>query len=322
MRYQRTFTKTYNATSFFKNGIITNSTLSSGYGIIYTLRCIVFKWYVILYCLYEEYHIEKSDDRHTVMECRITRMFKMTRGIWIKWIFGAAFLLLIVAVGCILYYQHTTAPYKAEAVKDDKLLKQWEADKAKATITAEKESTITPVESTAPTAEKSKTDATTMTDVSIGETKKTVTALTQQTDKTEDVLVSPHGFGPYPNVPEDYPSTVSWERDQTHLPEELSHQSELLSRVLVKLWTSGEKNFRGGSTYNGKVYAHYHDTVYVRFTETRNASGETVRYPARIKSGPNVRYTEADLLDPPSHLRVLDLDTSGIDPYQYLNISR
>ncbi len=66
-----------------------------------------------------------------------------------KWIIGAAFGLLIVVCGCYWYYQHTTAPYKAEADKADKLLKQWEADKAKPTITAD-----TPAESTTPTAEK------------------------------------------------------------------------------------------------------------------------------------------------------------------------
>lgn len=244
----------------------------------------------------------------------------MTRGIWTKWIIGVVFLLLIVAVGCFLYYQHTTASYKAEAAKADKLLKQWEADKAKPL--SETASTQAAAGSNKSTAEKSKTDATTMVDASIGETKKTVTAVTQQTDKTEDVLVSPYGFGPYPNVPEDYPSTVAWERDQTYLPEELRPRSELLSRVLVQLWTSGKKDFRGGSTHNGKVYPHYHDTVYVRFAETRVPNGEIVRYPARIKSGPSVKYTEADLLDPPPYLRVLDLDSSGIDPYQYLNLPK
>ena len=33
----------------------------------------------------------------------------MTRGIYTKWIVGAAFVLLIIAAGCIWYYQHTTA---------------------------------------------------------------------------------------------------------------------------------------------------------------------------------------------------------------------
>ena len=246
----------------------------------------------------------------------------MTRGIWTKWIIAAGFILLIVGTACILYYQQTTAADKHAAAQADKLLEKWSADKAKPPTPAKTESTQAPAGSNKSTAEKSKTDATTMMDASIGETKKTVTAVTQQTDKTEDVLVSPYGFGPYPNVPEDYPSTVSWKRDQTYLPEELRPQSELLSRVLVQLWTSGKKDFRGGSTNNGKVYPHYHDTVYVRFAETRDPNGETVRYPARIKSGPSVKYTEADLLDPPPYLRVLDLDSSGIDPYQYLNLPK
>ena len=82
----------------------------------------------------------------------------MTRGIWTKWIIGAAIGLIIVAVGCILYYQYTTAADKQAAEQADKLLQEWEADKAKQTITADKESTQAPAESETPTAEKPITD--------------------------------------------------------------------------------------------------------------------------------------------------------------------
>ena len=69
----------------------------------------------------------------------------MTRGIYTKWIIGAAFVLLIVATGCILYYQHTTAQYKHEAEQADKLLQQWKADKAKTTTIAKKKKKLTPL---------------------------------------------------------------------------------------------------------------------------------------------------------------------------------
>ena len=78
----------------------------------------------------------------------------MTHGIYTKWIIGAAFGLLIVAAGCYWYYQHTTAPYKAEAEQAEKLLQQWEADKAKTPTTADKEVTQAPADSTTSTAEK------------------------------------------------------------------------------------------------------------------------------------------------------------------------
>ena len=157
--------------------------------------------------------------------------------------------------------------------------------------------------------EKSITDTTPMTK----NTEPTQTSV--QNAETADVPVSPYGFGPYPEIPEDYPTRhlVKWPRRNA--------QAELLSRVLIKLWTEGEKNFYGGSTGNGKIYPHYNDAVYVRFAEyQRPHTGEIVRYPSLVKSGPHVNFTNADILNPPPHLRILDYDSSGIEPYQYLNL--
>ncbi len=141
------------------------------------------------------------------------------------------------------------------------------------------------------------------------------TALMEKVE-TDEVRISPFGFGPYPEVPEDMPGRhlyISWE-DRTP-------SSELLSRVLIKLWTSGEKNFRGGSTHEGKIYPHYNDVVYVsRRPIIGKISGTIIGYVTHTKSGPHVNFTEDDLLDPPPHLRVLDLETSGINPYQYLDL--
>ncbi len=236
-----------------------------------------------------------------------------------KWFIGAIALLIIFAGACYLWYQHTTAPYRQEAAEAAKLLRQRETTQ-KAENNEAEQAADAPMEGSTPTAEIPITETTT------AEVRDTEAIQAQQpadaaeTTEAADVPVSPFGFGSYPEVPADYPSTVSWERDQRYLPEALRPQSELLSRVLVQLWTEGNKNFRGGSTYNGKIYPHYHNTVYVRFAEYQDSEGKTVRYPARGKSGPFVKYTEADLLDPPPHLRILDLDSSGIDPYQYLDL--
>ena len=56
-----------------------------------------------------------------------------------KWIIGAVFGLLIVATGCIWYYQHTTVQHRELAEQTDELLKQWEADKQKQTVAVETE---------------------------------------------------------------------------------------------------------------------------------------------------------------------------------------
>ena len=142
-----------------------------------------------------------------------------------------------------------------------------------------------------------------------------------QNVKTEtEVRVSPHGFGPYPKVPEDYPSTPEWERR----PDNPRKTFELMSRVFVKLWTEGEKNFYGGSTLNGRIYPHYYDTVYLKRIPILDRDGNVRGYSTSKRSGRFVNYkgdtSIETLLDPPPGLRVLDLDSSGIDPYQYLDL--
>ena len=57
------------------------------------------------------------------------------------------------------------------------------------------------------------------------------------------------------------------------------------------------------------------DTVYLDIEETEN--GRSVYR----KSGPFVEFdTSTDIDNPPPHIRILDLESSGIDPYQYLNL--
>ncbi len=239
----------------------------------------------------------------------------MTHGIWTKWIIGAAFLLLIVAAGCILYYQHTTAPYKAEADKTDKLLQEWKANKAKQTTTADKETTITPAESTTSTAEKPTNKIGERTETNTDKPTESVNIAISETDNTEEVRMSPHGFGEYPEIPEDFPGkeNITWGKDSAGI--------EIINRVLIKLWIEGEKNFRGGGTDRGKVYPWYHDTIYVTFSEYKNEFGEIVRYASDKMSGPRVDWSEVkDWSNPPPHIRILDLETSGIDPYQYLKL--
>ncbi len=240
----------------------------------------------------------------------------MTRGIWTKWIIGAAFLLLIIAAGCILYYQQTTQVDKQAAEQADKLLQQWEADKAKQTTTAEKEETNTPAESTQNTAEKPTNKIGEETETNTDKATEPVDIATPEQENTEEVEVSPFGFGPYPKVPEDFPGDygrpgeVNWA--YANHP-----SSELIIRVLIKLWTEGERNFLGGSTGpGGKVYPHYYDTVYVGIEKTENGRV------THTKSGPFVDFDVDDIDNPPPHIRILDLFTSGIDPYQYLNLPK
>ena len=124
----------------------------------------------------------------------------------------------------------------------------------------------------------------------------------------EDVPVSPHGFGPYPEVPEDFPLPVDWTGKHV--------QAELLMRVMIKAWTEGER-FIGGNIVSGKVLLNFPNTVYVRYKEIPTADGV-------ISTRAIAGATDVEVPPPgedfPPHVRVLDFDEAGIDPYEYLDL--
>ncbi len=233
----------------------------------------------------------------------------------------AALIVFVIAAGGFIYYQLSEVQqFKKQAAQEtaeaEELLRQSKKSKkvSKTGNKAEQATSVTPAENDTRTAEKSRNEKTSVTD----KTEPTQAGNPAQNAEMEtEVRVSPHGFGPYPEVPEDYPVMTEWERN----PDNPDRTQELMSRVFVKLWTEGEKNFRGGGTLNGKVYPWYHNTIYVRFRTYKNADGEIVRYAGTKMSGPRVdRSGIDDWLNPPPHIRILDLESSGIYPYQYLNL--
>ena len=239
-----------------------------------------------------------------------------------KWIIGGVAFLIVLSVACVLWYQHDTAADRQAAAEAEKLLRQWELSQETDTDSETEQAADVSMESETPTAEKPVTEKP-VTETPDRGTEGTEVEIQAQTDaetqaenaEATDVPVSPHGFGPYPEVPEDMPFRHLYTRWEKAGP-----QRELLNRVLIKLWASGEKNFVGGSTYNGKIYPHYNDVVYVSRKPYIDRNGNITGYKTRTKSGPHVNYTDEDILDPPPHLRILDLDSSGIDPYQYLDL--
>ena len=230
-----------------------------------------------------------------------------------KWILGGIGFLVIFTGLCYLWYQHNTAPYRKQAAELDEMIHQFEKQRTASTVKSTEPAADAPVESTMPTTEKSINETTSGTDRT--EPTQAQSNVPAQNAETEtEVRVSPHGFGPYPEVPEDYPYEVDWTLRG-------SRSKELLTRVLIKLWTEGEKNFRGGGTHNGKVYPWYHNTIYVKIRYYENADGELVPGGSTKMSGPRVDWSAVkDWTNPPPHIRILDLDSSGINPYQYLNL--
>lgn len=247
-----------------------------------------------------------------------------------KWIIGAACLLLIVAAGCFWYYQQTTQAYKQEAEQTDKLLQQWEADKAQQTTTAEKEETNTPAESTTSTAEKPITEITT----DKTEPSQAQTDSETQTAETVEVRVSPFGFGPYPEVPPDFPYPAAWDVPYTGPYDESAQiQDELMNRVTIKLWTQGIVSYGAVMGENDLVYPNLKDTVYVEWAY--GGPFDDLRYAALIQGDPSAAeridqisrekhergesFTDADI---PSDITVILYDEGGINPYTFLNLPK
>ena len=239
-----------------------------------------------------------------------------------KWFIGAIALLIIIAGACYLWYQHDTAPYRQEAVESAKLLRQREATQKAENNEVEQAAEKASAESNTPTAEKSVTEA-----PDRGAEGPEVAVQSQSTEKpsenaeTAEVPISPHGFGPFPKVPADYPYGITW-RDMEYyerLPSYKERRFELMERVLVKLWSEGIRNFEGASIENDKVYPHFFNTYYIIVEEREAPDGTLEPFITRIKGG-SPSPADIDLLNPPPHIQVLDFETTGIDPYQYLNL--
>ena len=226
----------------------------------------------------------------------------MTRGMWTKWIIGAAILLLIVAAGCFLWYQHTTAQYKAEADKDDKLLQQWEADKAKPP--AETESTQAPAESTTPTAERPPND----------------TTQDNETANTEVSIpkMSKFGLGEYPEIPKDGDYPANYFETSRHI------YSELLRRVNVKMHNEGildKYSSIGINHETGLVIPIEHGSILVEYATDEGGEQRIIRtkgHPDILP--PNTIYTHSSQI--PSHIKIVTAKEIAIDPYEYLGLQK
>lgn len=116
-----------------------------------------------------------------------------------KWVLGGIGFLIVLSVGCVLWYQHDIAPYRREAAETEAFARQWEKDRQaqqKRSAETQETSTDTPAESDTPqNAEKPITDTT-----QANETTNTDNSVIAGT--TEPVRMSPHGGGAYPEIPE------------------------------------------------------------------------------------------------------------------------
>ena len=141
--------------------------------------------------------------------------------------------------------------------------------------------------------------------------------------------VSPFGFGPYPELPLDFPKVPIWE--EVDMYEKINQHGrgmmkaiELMDRVLIKLWNQGH-NATSASMSKGRVYPGFPNTVFVRWNYIEELDGTITRYAGRKTSGPDIPESVFDALSEgiiPPGITVLDHDTDGIDPYTFLNLNR
>lgn len=125
-----------------------------------------------------------------------------------------------------------------------------------------------------------------------------------------------------PQVPPDLPFPVAWLQPEKKAVsiDELT-QRELWGLVVVKKWNEGDRDFVGSGMDmdTGKVYLHYPNVVYVKWEDTELPDGTITKHASEI-SGSDSTITDqiSEGILPPGVL-VLDMDASGIDPYEYLS---
>ena len=161
---------------------------------------------------------------------------------------------------------------------------------------------------------------------------------------SEEIPVSPYGFGPYPEVPAGYPLPLSipwqWNEEtiaalektmETSLREkgvsftEFLKTNELMARVGIKLWNEG-RHFDGITTSDqtGRFYPNEPDVLYVKWRETTLANGEVRRYMSQTIGAAisSVSIAAQDGREtPPDWLEIRSLD-DGIAPYEFLGLNR
>ena len=236
-----------------------------------------------------------------------------------KWVLGGVGFLIVLAVGCVFWYQHGTADERKAAAEAEELLRQSEVAKKVSDTDSEVEQAadVALSESATPTAEKPKTEIKDefKKDVTSDKTSVNLTQQTQGIDK--EVHVSPYGFGPYPELPPGFPEDY-WDKRSGN------KDNELLARVRIKLVEQG-KNVTGAGMLYGLVYPTIPGTIYVEWkwdeVEKERYVGLMMGDPFTINSipghSPGRRLREKDI---PAGIEVINYLNGGIDPYQFLDL--
>ena len=149
--------------------------------------------------------------------------------------------------------------------------------------------------------------------------------LPEETSETENkdapYGVSPYGFGPFPEIPADYPDQGVW--SETAL-RSMEPGHELISRVRIELWNQGVRTI-GGVYDNGHrlIYPIIDDVVYIEWADNPGIGGKPYVRRQLTTSAVKDQYHD-DILKGifPPHLTIYEFPDGGIDPYEFLDLSR
>ena len=133
-------------------------------------------------------------------------------------------------------------------------------------------------------------------------------------ESVEVVRMSPHGFGPYPKIPDSAPIPEFEESDDV--------DTELMLRVAVKAWNEGER-FDSGfyDSSRGRVYLQYSDVTYVEYSDEideKTGKNKIIGVSATSDNkGIGKMIFDGNI---PPGIKLIDIEETGINPYEYLDL--
>ena len=237
-----------------------------------------------------------------------------------KWFIGGVVFLIVFAVACVLWYRYDTEADRKALAETAELIRQWAAKNVDTNGEAE-QAAEAPAESDTPTAVKPVNEAHTdneaktyrVGDIYVGKTPPSLPV-------SQDELVSPYGFGLYPELPEGY-GPITWPRKHAN--------SELMIRAEIKLLNQGVP-VEGIAMKNGMVYPIIKGICYVKWGETsygrryiRRSTGhpDDGDYMEAIEEERRKRRESVTASDFPG-IQLILYEEGGIDPYTFLDLPK
>ncbi len=239
-----------------------------------------------------------------------------------KWVIGGVAFLIVFALACVFWYRYDTAADRKALAETAELIRQLAAKKAVPDDKME-QATDAPVENTLTETAGAVVETDTRTD---NEAKTYVAGdifigpEPPPLPVSQDELVSPYGFGPYPELPEGY-GPITWPRKNAN--------SELMIRAEIELLNQGVP-VEGIVMSNGLIYPIIKGICYVEWGETsygrryiRRSTGhpDDGDYMEAIEEERRKRRESVTASDFPG-IQLILYEEGGIDPYTFLDLPK